>query len=92
MGGHVSWRVEGRARPVCYVYDDRPPILDASDGSGFSLTISPGGKDVVSPGHVAFAREFAEQAGRYARECARWVVQSTPESGPGSGGVPLSVA
>lgn len=73
MGASVSWLIEGRGRAGCFVYTDRPPMVDLSDRAGFSLTISSGAGDAASVEAAAFARELAVAVQRYARECARWV-------------------
>lgn len=91
MSAFVSWHADASARATCHVYPQRAPILWASDGTGFSLSLTDGGgADAVSVEHAAFARQFAEQAAVYARECERWAVQPPAESD--QTGVPPSAA
>jgi hypothetical protein len=78
----VSWRVGSVARVRCFVLDDLPPILDASDRDGFGLSISSAGTVMTREG-AAFANELAVAARRYAAECTRMV-----SAGPGGAATP----
>ena len=71
---HVS--VPGSGNSICHVYEDRTPIL-AVVSEVSSLTISPANADAITGKEVAFARELADQARRYALECARFAEQPT---------------
>lgn len=78
MSASVSWHIERRARVACYVYEDRSPILDLTDGGEFSLSIT-STKGAVNREHMEFARALAVAAQQYAEECTRWTEQAGDE-------------
>jgi hypothetical protein len=60
----TDWHVQ------CNTYPDTTPILSVDAGdSGVSVSIA--GRTVIDAGAVAFARELARQATRFAAECER---------------------
>ena len=58
------------AQVYCYAYPDGAPILTVSAGRT-NVTISLCGRQDVPASAVAFARELARQAERFAAECER---------------------
>ncbi len=80
MGASVSWLVSGGS-VLCHVYGGRPPILSAYDGAGTNVSVSTGGERVTVE-HLAFARELADCARRYAEECERWSGVPAGEGAP----------
>lgn len=66
----VNVSVPGSGYPICHTYENRTPIL-AVVSEVSSLTITTADADAITGEEVAFARVLAEQAHRYARECAR---------------------
>lgn len=77
---HLS--VPGSGYSICHAYDDRTPIL-AVNSAVFSLTITPADADAITGDEVAFAEELAEQARRYALECARFAERQTANHSAG---------
>ncbi len=65
-GLHVGtdWHVQ------CSTYPDRTPILSV-DAGHHAISVCIAGRTVISAEAVAFARELAHEAGRFAAECER---------------------
>ncbi len=70
--------------PICQTYEDRTPIL-ALISEVSSLAIATADVDAITGEEVAFARVLAEQAHRYARECA-WFAERQAADRSGAGG------
>jgi hypothetical protein len=65
----------------CSTYPDQGPILSVSAGP-VSLDLSVLGRDEIPVWGVAFARELARQAQRFAAECERiHATQNGPDAG-----------
>jgi len=68
--GCVSLHVGTDWHVQCSTYDTTTPILSIDAGHcGMSVSIA--GRTAISPGAVAFARELAREAARFAAECER---------------------
>lgn len=76
--GHVSLHIGEDWWTHLATYDDHPPILDVDAGStSVTFSIGPHLTDAV----VAFARELADQAVRFAAEMERLYVRQRVTNG-----------
>jgi hypothetical protein len=70
----------------CCTYDDAAPILTIQDGAA-DITITNPGQGEVTEEDVAFGRQLAQAATRYAAELDKLAATNhTPAAGPDSAG------
>jgi len=81
--GHVGMSVGQDWWTFLSTYDDHTPILDISCGS-MTVAISIADRTVTGPA-VAFARELAAQAARFAAEVERLHARNPGPDGEASG-------
>lgn len=68
--GSMSFRLGSNTRVYCHAYPDVAPIF-ALAADGWSLALSPAGRDVITDGDVANARRLVEAVTTYLAELER---------------------